>query len=81
VWNGWAAHRAHLVVTVARGFDDGAPPDTATAVHRQWTVTQTPIGTGLGTTRWTGTPVRTVIYTITTRADGRWAVTTVQEAP
>jgi len=25
VWNGWAAHRAHLVVTVARGYDDGAP--------------------------------------------------------
>ena len=81
VWNGWAAHRAHLVVTVARGFDDGAPPDTATAVHRQWLITQTPVGTGPGTTRWTGTPISTVVYTITTRADGRWAVTTVQEAP
>jgi len=81
VWNGWAAHRAHLVVTVARGYDDGAPPDTATAVHRQWLITQTPVGTGPGTTRWTGTPVRTVFYTTSTRAGGRWAVTAVQEAP
>jgi len=81
VWNGWAAHQAHLVVTVARGYDDGAPPDTAAAVHRQWLITQSPVGTGPGRTRWTGTPVRTVVYTITTRAGGRWAVTTVQEAP
>jgi len=81
VWNGWAAHRAHLVVAVARGYTDGARADTPTAVYRQWTVAQTPVGIRSGGARWTGTPVRTVIYTITTRADGRWAVTTVQEAP
>jgi len=80
VWNGWAAHRAHLVVTVTRGYTDGAPSDTSTAVHRQWLLTQTPVGTGLGRTRWTGTPISTVVYTTTTRAGGRWAVTTVQEA-
>ena len=81
VWNGWAAHRAHLVVTVAHGYDDGAPVDTATVMHRQWLITQTPVGTGPRGIRWVGALVSTVVYTITTRSDGRWAVTTVQEAP
>ena len=81
VWNGWAAHRAHLVVTVVRGWDDGAPVDTATVVHRQWLVTQTPVGIATGGARWVGSPVRTVVYTTTTRLGGRWAVTTLKEAP
>ncbi len=75
VWNGWAAHRAHLVVTVARGYTDGAPRDTPTAVSRQWTVTQTPVGAD----HWTGSPVRFVVAVQLTRTDSRWQLTRLLE--
>jgi hypothetical protein len=77
-WNLWAAHQAHLVVGVAAA-DDTRPSDTPTTAYGQWVVTQTPIGAA----GWTGPPVQTVVYTITTRTPpgGRWAVTTLQEAP
>ncbi len=75
VWNGWAAHRAHLVVTVARGYTDGAPPDTPTAVYRQWTVTQNPVGAD----HWTGSPVRFVVAIQLIRAGGRWQLTRLLE--
>lgn len=75
VWNAWAAHRAHFVVTLARGYDDGAPATTATAAYQQWVITQTPVGTGPGGTRWTGTPVQTVVLIQLTRTAGRWQLT------
>jgi hypothetical protein len=76
-WNLWAAHRAHLVVGVAAA-DDTRPTDTPSTAYGQWVVTQTPIGAA----GWVGPPVQSVVYTITTRTppDGRWAVTTLQEA-
>jgi hypothetical protein len=76
-WNLWAAHRAHTVVHIAP-TDDTRPSDTSTTAYGQWVVTQTPVGDA----GWTGPPVQTVVYTITTRTppDGRWAVTTLQEA-
>jgi len=80
VWNGWAAHRAHLVVTVTRGYDDGAPPDTLTTAHQQWLITQAPVGV-TGPRPWTGDPVSTVAYLTLGRRGGRWAVTTLKEAP
>jgi len=73
VWNGWAAHRAHLVVTLTRGYDDGAPPTTPTAAYQQWVITQTPVGSG--GTRWTGTPVQTIVLIDLTRTAGRWQLT------
>lgn len=77
-WNLWAAHRARVVVHIAAA-DDTRPSDTSTTAYGQWVVTQTPLGAG----GWTGPPVQTVVYTITTRTSpaGRWAVTTLQEAP
>ncbi len=75
VWNGWAAHRAHLVVTVARGYTDGAPRDTPSAVYRQWTVTQTPVGAD----HWTGSPVRFAVAVQLIRAGGRWQLTRLLE--
>ena len=78
VWNGWAAHRAHLVVTVARGYDDGAPPNTPTASYQQWVVTQTPVGVTRAK-RWTGPPVQTVVLVVCTRTGGRWSLTRLSE--
>jgi hypothetical protein len=77
-WNLWAAHQAHLVVSVTAA-DDTRPPDTPTTAYGQWVVIQSPIGAA----GWTGPPVQTVVYTITTRTPpgGQWAVTTLQEAP
>jgi len=75
VWNGWAAHRAHLVVTLTRGYTDGAPPDTPTAVYRQWRITQTPVGAD----HWTGSPVRFVVAVQLTRTGGRWQLTRLLE--
>ena len=79
VWNGWAAHRAHLVVTLTRGYTDGAPRDTPTAVYRQWRITQTPVGGGPWTGRWSGTPVRIVVVVQLTRTGGRWQLTRLLE--
>jgi len=75
VWNGWAAHRAHLVVTLTRGYTDGAPPDTPTAVYRQWRITQTPVGAD----HWTGSSVRFVVAVQLTRTGGRWQLTRLLE--
>jgi len=79
VWNGWAAHRAHLVVTLTRGYDDGAPPTTPTAAYQQWVITQTPVGTRSGGARWTGTPVQTIVLVDLTRTAGRWQLTRLHQ--
>jgi len=79
VWNGWAAHRAHLVVTLTRGYDDGAPPTTPSAAYQQWVITQTPVGTRSDGTRWTGTPVQTIVLVDLTRPAGRWQLTRLHE--
>ena len=79
VWNAWAAHRAHLVVSLARGYDDGAPPTTPTAAYEQWVVTQTPVGTRPGGGRWVGAPVQAVVLVTLTRTGGRWQLTRLHE--
>ena len=61
-WNTWAAHRAHLVVAVARGYD-GAPADTATTTHREEVVTLTSCGLG----GWIGTAVTWTDFLTLTR--------------
>ena len=76
-WDTWAAHRAHLVVVVARGYDDGAPADTATTAHREEVVTLTPHGPG----GWTGTPVTWTDFLTLIRptASGGWRIATLEQ--
>jgi len=63
--------RGYTTVTVVRHYDDGAPTDTTTAVHRQFTVTVTRHGRDI----WTGsTIVYTDFITITQTGEG-WRIT------
>ena len=66
-------------MTLTRGYDDGAPPNTPTAAYEQWVITQTPVGTRAGGARWVGAPVQTIVVIGLTRTAGRWQLTRLFE--
>lgn len=74
-WNGWAAHRAYVVVTARMGGDEH-PPDTATTAYRQVIAVLHPTGRDA----WHGTAVTAVVSVSLAKVGRQWRLASSQSS-
>lgn len=75
-WAAWSAHRAYLRVHLSAAHDDGAPPDTAERVLRQWKIVAVPVGRD----GWSGAPITEIAFVTVIRGGTQtpWQVNDVR---
>ncbi len=74
-WTTLAAHHGYTAVTVARAYDGGAPTDTKTVVHREFTVTTRPCGGD----RWIAPPVTYTDFVTLNRTPSGWRIVALDD--
>lgn len=74
-WNGWAAHRAYVVVTTRLGGDEH-PPDTATTAYRQVLVVLHPTGRDA----WHSAAVTAVVSVSLAKVGRQWRLASSQSS-
>ncbi len=74
-WNGWAAHRAYVVVTTRLGGDEH-PPDTATTAYRQVIAVLRPVGRD----GWHGAAVTAFVSVSLAKVGRQWRLASSQSS-